>query len=208
MVQRLEQTVTGAGLHIIDVAAINQMVDLHSEMEGDPAGRLDILCGAITQQIEGFTGRAFKQRVVTEYINGSGSSQVMTTMAPIGSMLTLKRAATSYDLASEDALTEGVDFDVDGDEGVIWLNSGHFYRGRGNILAEYAAGYGSDSNELRLGQAAFVVQFNATWREWDKKLSGLTSNAYGDRTDTKITEPVTLLPEVKLMLQPLVRMGV
>jgi hypothetical protein len=207
MVQRLTQSITGAGIHIVDATAINQMVDLHSEMEGDPSGRLDILCGAITQQFESHCNRAFKGRVVTEYLNGSGRETIKLGLAPIGSVISLKYAATSSDLASETALTEGTDFDVDGDEGVIWLLSGYFYRGRGNVLVEYAAGYGSDSNELRLAQAAFVMQFNASWREWDKKLAGLSSQAYGDRSDSKITEPMSLLPEVKLMLQPLMRMG-
>lgn len=208
MVQRLQQSITGSGLHIIDAAAIGQLVDVHSEMDGDPSGRLDVLCGAITQQIEAHTNRAFKGRVVTEYLNGSGTNELLTTLSPIGSVASLKRAATSLDLASEDPLTEGTDFDVDGDEGVIWLLSGYFYRGRGNVLIEYTAGYGQDSNELRLAQAAFVMQFNASWRDWDKKLAGLSSTSYGDKSDSKVVEPMTLLPEVKAMLMPLKRLAV
>lgn len=205
MAQRSTSSLSGSDLHIIDAAALPQYVDIHSEMEGDPTGRLDLVCGAITNLIEAYTGRAFKQRVVTEYLDGNGQKSIVTTHAPLIAITSLKHSNTSAGLDDVDALTEDEDFSASGDQGVLWRINGTWVNGRGNVLIEYEAGYGTAAMEYQVAMVAFILQFNATWREWDKKLAGLTSSSYGDKTLTKPVEGVVLLPEAREMLDSIRR---
>jgi len=102
---------------------------------------LEALANATTEMIERETRRKFVTRTLTEVQDGDGSQRLFLRYYPVTVFTSLKVRRSPTDTAFE--TVAAVDYQVNLEQGKVWLHSDRLNRGVANVEAIYSVGYGA-----------------------------------------------------------------
>jgi len=139
----------------MDLAILADVKNYLGETGSDHDALLEALIDRVSEAVETYCGRRFKQETVTEYHDGRGRSRLALRRRPVASVTSLHddldRAYTDEEIVDPD------DYTFYPDEGIVELDAGVFQDGLRNVKVVYVAGYATVPADLAHAAIVWVA---------------------------------------------------
>ena len=135
-----------------------------------------------SERIESYCARRFASAELTQYADGSGTSELVLTRRPV-SELTSVRVDADREFAAETELDDS-EVVLYPDSGVVLRDGAAFPEGNRNVRIEYTAGYATVPDDLALACVKLAAAWYAHARAGADGVSRESLGDYAGRYDT------------------------